>query len=117
MKVIIAGSRGCNNLEMVERAVSRSGFKITEVISGCAHGIDTMGERWAEKNGVPVVRFPAEWGKYGKAAGPIRNGQMAAYGEALIAVLAHQSKGTRNMILQMERLKKPIYVFNLPEGM
>ena len=49
---------------------------ITAVISGKAPGADTLGEKWAHMNNVPVVPFPADWSKHGRAAGPIRNQQM-----------------------------------------
>jgi hypothetical protein len=77
--VIIAGCRDIYDYEAVRRAVENSGFQVTEVVSGCATGVDTLGERWAEENGVPVKRFPADWNKYGKAAGGMRNGDMAVY--------------------------------------
>ena len=51
----------------------------------------------------PLKIFPAEWDKYGKAAGPIRNEQMAKYASEadrgiLVAFPVGESKGTRNMI-------------------
>ncbi len=61
-------------------------------------GADALGERWAKENDIPVKVFPANWDKHGKAAGPIRNKQMAAYGEMLIAFWDGKSSGTGNMI-------------------
>jgi hypothetical protein len=46
-------------------------------------------------NRVPVKQFPADWNKYGKAAGPIRNAQMAKYADAVI--LFPGGRGTANM--------------------
>ena len=90
--------------------------KITEVISGTAHGIDTLGEKWAERHGIPVKRFPADWNAHGKSAGPIRNRQMAQYADALIVVIDRTvlSPGSRNMQATMEALKKPVHVFTIP---
>ena len=47
MKVIIAGSRDITDYSLVCRAISESKFDITEVISGTARGVDTLGEKWA----------------------------------------------------------------------
>ena len=50
-----------------------------EIISGHAPGADTLGEKFAKAYGYPLKIFLAEWNKYGKAAGPIRNEEMAKY--------------------------------------
>lgn len=74
-----------------------------EIISGHAPGADALGERFAKSYGYPLTIFPAEWNKYGKAAGPIRNEKMAKYAaEAdrgiLVAFPIEESSGTMNMI-------------------
>ena len=113
MKVIIAGPRDFEDYEVVCQAIEASGFEVTEVVSGKAKGVDTLGERWANDNDVPIEPFPAEWNnlkqpgavvatnswdkKYNKNAGFYRNGLMAEYGEALIAIDTG-SGGTGNMI-------------------
>tara|TARA_R110000765_G_scaffold174374_1_gene278992 strand:- start:2138 stop:2542 length:405 start_codon:yes stop_codon:yes gene_type:complete len=52
-------------------------YKVTEVITGGATGVDTVALNWAKDNGLQWSRCPAQWKKYGsKAAGPIRNRQM-----------------------------------------
>jgi len=110
MKVIIAGSRVFNDYGLLCQAVVDSGFDITEVVSGCARGADTLGERWAADHGVPVARFAAEWDKYQRAAGPIRNRQMAEYAEGLIALPVGEARGTRDMIRQATKLKLKVFV-------
>jgi hypothetical protein len=42
----------------------------------CPTGVDRVVDKWAERNLIPVKRYPADWDKHGKAAGPIRNQQM-----------------------------------------
>lgn len=98
MKTIIAGMRDFYDYEKVSQAVTFSGLCISEVVSGCATGVDALGEKWARERKIPVRKFPADWRKNGKAAGPIRNRQMAEYAEALVAVWDGKSKGTKNMI-------------------
>lgn len=99
MRVIIAGGRDLTEYYEVCKAVHRSGFEITEVVSGGARGADTLGELWAEANRVPVKQFPADWKTHGRSAGPIRNSDMADYADALIAIPTG-GPGTRNMIAQ-----------------
>lgn len=98
MKTIIAGTRTVINYQKVLTAIKKSGFKITEVVSGRATGVDRLGERFALNAKIPIKLFPALWKQYGSAAGPIRNTEMAVYAQALIAVWDGKSPGTSNMI-------------------
>lgn len=50
------------------------------MISGHARGADTIAESVAEELGWQVEVFPAEWSKYGKQAGGMRNQQMVDHG-------------------------------------
>lgn len=111
MKLIIAGTRSLppkaaqlipENIKFPER--------ITEVVSGCARGADRYGEQWAESHGVPIKPFPAEWNRWGRLAGRIRNRQMAQYGDCLLAIWDGKSRGTANMIHEMRELGKPMRV-------
>lgn len=110
MKTIIAGSRGIANYEVVQEAIRESKFAITEVVSGGAVGVDYLGEEWSRKNNVRMTRFMPEWTTYGKAAGVIRNGQMAKYAQALIAIWDGKSRGTLNMIEQARSKGLKVYV-------
>lgn len=117
MKVIIAGSRDLPKdhwpIYYAADAYIKSGFAATEIVSGTARGIDLAGEQLATERGIPIKRFPADWNTHGKAAGYIRNKQMAEYADALIAVWAGGSAGTRNMIQEMKILNKPVYILEL----
>jgi hypothetical protein len=109
MKVIIAGGTKYTLTEADFRwlDVMRTKIPITEVVCGKAEGADTGGEEWAKKAGVPVKPFPADWDRYYNAAGPIRNGEMANYADALIAFPGHT--GTADMVCKMTRRFKPIF--------
>lgn len=110
MKVIIAGSRDFNDYQKMVATIAESGFEITEVVSGCARGADTMGATWALERGIPVKTFPASWNLFGKRAGHERNVKMAEYAEALIAFPIGESRGTRHMINEAMKRKLKIYV-------
>lgn len=98
MRTIIAGSRENVTLQDVFDAIDSSNFYISTVLSGTAKGADKFGEIWAECADIPIERYPANWDKYGKSAGYIRNEQMAENASALIAVWDGKSKGTMHMI-------------------
>ena len=97
MKVIIAGGRefspNNDSIAWVLKIINE--LHPDEIISGCARGADTFGEKLAEHLNIPVRKFPANWKFYGKAAGPIRNEQMANYADACI--LFPGDRGTDDM--------------------
>ena len=110
MKVIIAGSRNIDDYKLVVDTISKSGYNITEVVSGTAVGVDRLGEQWARANDVPIKEMPADWMRHGNSAGAQRNRAMAEYADAAIIIWDGQSRGTRNMIENMIRRKKPYYI-------
>ena len=110
MKVVIAGSRHIKDRLGLVKAITQSGFDITEVVSGTATGVDQMGEAWALAHDIKVKRFPADWTKHGNAAGPIRNADMAEYADAAIILWDSQSRGTLNMIKNMHTRDKPYFI-------
>ncbi len=111
MKVIVAGGRDFTNYALVEEAIKISGFEISQIVSGKAKGVDTLGEVWALANNIPVEAFPADWSQHGRAAGPIRNKQMAEYADALIAIWDGESKGTANMIQQARNKQLNVFIY------
>lgn len=102
LKVIIAGCRDFSDYALLCSFADQvlAGAEDIEIVSGGARGADALGERYARERGYALKVFPADWDKYGRAAGPIRNGQMADYADALIAFWDGKSVGTRNMIRQ-----------------
>ena len=116
MKCVIAGSRAITDYEYVREAFLLCDWKdrITEIVSGKAKGVDTLGEQVAEEFGLEVGAFPADWNKHGRAAGPIRNGLMADYADiAIVIMVSGGSSGSKNMVKQMEKRKKPVMVFEI----
>jgi hypothetical protein len=100
MRTIIAGTRTLEDYSLVAKAMLEAkakGIVPTVVLSGTARGIDQLGEKWAEEHGVPIERYPAPWDKYGKAAGTIRNTQMAEKANAVVLIWDGKSSGTKDM--------------------
>lgn len=100
-KVIIAGSREFSDYSYLAKRCDFFLHKVQdeiEIVSGTARGADTLGEFYAKERGFKCTRFPADWDQFGKAAGFIRNEEMAKYADALIAFPLGKSSGTRDMI-------------------
>ena len=98
MRVIIAGSRSFVNYNLLAERISKLPIKITTIISGAARGADQLGEWYGHVHDIPVEKFPANWKKYGKRAGYLRNVEMADNADALIAFWDGTSRGTQHMI-------------------
>jgi hypothetical protein len=111
MKLVIAGSRDLTITVDELDSIIKKHYEmstITEIVSGCARGIDSIGILWANKNNIPVKKFIPDW-SIGKAAGHIRNKQMAVYADQAI-VIYNGSKGSQGMIDSMNKLNKPCAV-------
>lgn len=79
MRTIIAGGRDYRFTVEDKQFLDSIASSITEVVNGGAPGADLCARIWARKNNIPVKLFPAQWKQHGRAAGPIRNEQMAVY--------------------------------------
>jgi len=111
VKIVIAGSRFAtlSEQDLARLDAINAEHHVTEVVSGGADGVDAAGEAWAQSRGIAVRIFPAEWQRYHRAAGPIRNRKMAAYADA--AALFPGGSGTRNMLAEARRAGLQVFDF------
>ena len=110
MKLIIAGSRHFQ-LDYYDINGFIECFRLnpTEIVCGGCRGIDNAGKHWGTVFNRPVIQFDADWNRYNKAAGPIRNKEMAMYGDELLLIWDGVSKGSFNMLNEMKKFNKPIH--------
>ena len=114
-RVVIAGCRDYDNYneakEYIEFCISKIKKEHNLIfVSGGCRGADLLGERFAYENGYQIERYPAEWEKYGRAAGPKRNMKMAEISDFIICFWDGYSKGTKTMIDYARQLNKPIRI-------
>ncbi len=117
-RVVIAGCRDYTDYDNAKKYIDYYLINIREenniiIISGGAKGTDAMGERYAKENGLKVEKYPADWGKYGKSAGPKRNEQMARVCDFVICFWDGKSKGTKSMIESAKKYGKPIRIIKI----
>jgi hypothetical protein len=117
MKVIVCGGRDFADRSLVFAELGRIHIEspITLLIHGDANGADRLGSDWAVYRSVPVLAVPADWKQHGKAAGPIRNGQMLTHSPALVVAFPG-GRGTANMISQARSAGVKVIEINRPEG-
>lgn len=120
MRAIVAGSRYEAKvrfpLEVLFRVLDKLHKKhgITKIVSGtCKNSPDQDGEEWAMMHAIPIDPYPANWTKFGRGAGHIRNKEMALNADMLIAFWDGKSPGTQSMIkeAQMQNLSY-VYVIH-----
>jgi len=120
MKLIIAGSRDISpTTAQIDACLDKffiKKFDIDEVVSGTARGGDKAGEAWAERYEINCFQMPANWKKYGKAAGIIRNERMGYYADAALVFIHNASRGSTHMANFMIGLKKPTYIVFVENG-
>lgn len=113
MRVLVCGGRNFEDNKLLKRtlnAINRLS-PINLIIQGKARGADTMAKNWAKANKIKVRGFKANWDKYGKAAGPIRNKKMIDKGKPDMVVAFPGGIGTHNMVKKAE--KAGIFIFRM----
>ena len=111
-KIIIAGTRTFTNYKLMSSTLRTifKRYKNIKIISGHARGADKLGEVYAWKHQIPLQIFPADWNKYGRRAGSIRNEKMAQVGSVLVAFWDGTSRGTLDMITVALEYDLMVYV-------
>lgn len=114
IRVCIAGTRTFNDYSLLKTIITNAFFDISRlhIISGHAKGADELGERFANENNLLLDIYPADWRLYRNRAGAIRNAEMAQVSDCLVAFWDDESRGTKNMIKNMKKLKKPVLIYN-----
>ena len=108
MKVIVAGGRDFDDYQLMcarlDHFFQYQDKKSLVIVNGKGPGkpgADALAERYAKERGYQLEFYPPDWDVYGKAAGPIRNKQMAENAHALVAFNTGGS-GTASMIKYAE---------------
>ncbi|WQJ53354.1 MAG: GTP-binding domain protein [Wendovervirus sonii] len=115
MKVAIVGSRSFNDYDNLKDFIKmiciQNNIEIDTIVSGGARGADKLGEQYAKENGYDLTVFPAEWDKYGKRAGFIRNEYIIDACDVCIAFWDGKSHGTKHDIELCKIKDKPCYIY------
>lgn len=113
MKVLVTGSRNWSDVGSVYLWLDRCvvpGQPFTLYHGGCRTGADAIADSWARRRGFQVVVVPANWKKYGRAAGPLRNKAMVeTYGpdvDWFLVFSRDRSSGTENTLQHIYNLSR-----------
>lgn len=110
MRLLVCGGRDYADRENVFRALDELHREpgIAVVIHGAAKGADELAAEWAKARGIEQETYPADWKKHGRAAGPIRNGEMLrdSRPDALLAFSG--GPGTADMVKKANAAGVPV---------
>lgn len=95
-RVLVCGGRYFDDYSFL--ASELDSLSPSVVIHGGARGADTLAHRWAQNHCVPIERYPADWDRYGRAAGPIRNVEMLAKSQPDVVLAFPGGDGTAHMV-------------------
>ncbi len=111
MKVAVVGSRTFSNYDLLCNTLNEHREKISLIISGGAKGADTLAQKYARDNGIPILIYYPDWEQYGKKAGLIRNTLIAEQSDIMIGFREQMSMGTSHAIDYMrDSLNKPAVI-------
>lgn len=116
MRVLVCGSRNCTGTAFVYRELDalHRRLMISTVIEGDQRGVDRMAGFWARRNKIDNLKFPADWVKFGKAAGPIRNQRMLDEGRPDLVIAFPGGIGTAGMVRLAEAADVRVILVNAP---
>ena len=113
IKLAIVGSRSWNNYEKFKELVDawqRDHGVPVLIISGGPSGVDSMARRYAKTNKIPLEEHYANWKKYGRKAGPMRNTKIISSCTHVLAFPGPRSVGTWDSINKAKELGKILKV-------
>lgn len=122
-RLIICGGRHFKDYERLESTMNEVMSKIApwrdviEIVSGHCEGADQLGELYAKNHNLPCKVFPAQWKKFGKAAGPIRNSEMVKYASeaemsVVVAFRSPRTKGTNDTVKKATKQGFKVFVID-----
>lgn len=115
-RIVIGGSRDYRDYDrfcaLIDECLEKLNIKDEiQILSGHCSGTDALAERYAAQRGFRLEIYPAQWERYGRAAGPKRNEQMVLQSSLVIAFWNGASKGTKHLLDCAARFCKPVYIF------
>jgi hypothetical protein len=124
MRVLVCGGRNFNNKDLVVQTLNAIADEFElwappdeygntlplglTIIAGGASGADRLAAEYAAVNWAGYKEFPADWVKYGRSAGPVRNQQMLFEGKPDMVVAFPGGRGTAHMVTVARRAGVPV---------
>lgn len=114
-RVLITGSRAWVRESTIHRAldavIHQWGTNVI-IVHGTARGADTIAGDYARSKGLRVEEHPADWNKYGKRAGYVRNAEMVTLdADVVLAFVINNSAGAMSTVKMAENKNMTIKIY------
>ena len=111
VRVLVCGGRDFNDASMVREILDQvhEDLNISCIIEGGARGADRLAGAWALVSGIDREVYHADWNRYGRRAGYLRNVRMANEGKPDLIVAFPGGKGTAMMESIAKDRSIPVY--------
>ncbi len=111
LKILVTGSRTWTDARKVEQEIFRALYEVKTphceavlIHGACPSGADALADQYATDTGMYVLRFPADWNRYGRSAGYRRNVELVGTGPDIC--LAFIRKGSRGASMTADLASK-----------
>jgi hypothetical protein len=124
MRILVTGSRDWNQPDVIARALLDTWLEndrpnLRDVIlveGGCPTGADAMARVVAVRQKMTVESYPADWNKYGRRSGWLRNKEMVSLGaDVCLAFIRNESKGATMTVRLAEKAGIPVKCWRITE--
>lgn len=110
MKLAVVGSRAINDVDLDWILKT---FEVDEIVSGGARGVDSLAASWAARHGVPTKVFLPDYSRFGRRAPLVRNEDIVAYADEVLAIWDGESRGTAYTVAAARRAGKPVHIHHV----
>jgi len=113
-KVLVCGGRDFVDYEFLAKTLCtiHKVRPITLLVHGAARGADSLAGEWADSRQIPVIEYPADWDRYGKRAGRIRNAFMLKDAKPHFVLAMPGGKGTAHMVRIARKARVRVLAFD-----
>ena len=115
MNIAIVGTRSFNDYEVLKKIIMAR-IKLCDincVVSGGARGADTLAVKFAQEFSIEMIVHSAQWDKFGRSAGFIRNEDIISGADIVFAFWDGKSKGTAHSIGLAKSKRKKLFVYRI----
>lgn len=114
MRILVCGTTTYKDRAAIKREILRR--NPTCIINGGAEGADSLALSIAKELGLDFETYEAEWTRYGRPAGPIRNQRMLDEGKPDLVLAffdGYRSRGTNDMVTKAKAADVLVVEFGL----
>lgn len=109
-RLAVVGSRSFCDYEMLSKVLDSKRNNIRVIVSGGARGADALVARYARQHNIALLELHPDWKTHGRSAGLLRNTDIVAECDEMLAFWDGESRGTKDSIDKAKRAGKTVTI-------